>query len=222
MKIDVLTTLPMMFEPIFSQSILGRAVHKGLVDIRVHDLRQWTRNQHKTTDDRPYGGGPGMVMMVEPIDRAVKELKGNDQKVKVVLTDARGNRFNQSKAKKWSGEKHLVFICGHYEGVDERVREYIADEVVSIGPFVMTGGEIAAMAMVDSVVRLLPGVFVKEGVTENESFSIEENGQSVLEYPQYTRPEKYRDWQVPKVLLSGNHAGIAQWRKEKQKKVAKQ
>jgi len=206
MKIDVLTLFPDMFKGPFSESIINRSQEKDLVEIKIHNLRDWAQDKHKTVDDSPYGGGAGMLMRVDVIDKAVSELKAKD--TKGILMDAGGNTFNQGQAGKLSEEKHLILISGHYEGVDYRVHEHIADEVISIGDYVLTGGELPAMVVVDSLVRLIPGVIKKES-TEDESFSA-----GMLEYPQYTRPEGYKGWQVPEVLKSGNHREIDKWRKE--------
>lgn len=239
MKIDILTLFPEMFAGPFNNSILKRARDKALVEINIHNLRDWAKDKHKIVDDRPYGGGPGMILKVDVIDRAVSSLKGKKStlrargpkgpEAKVILLDAKGKRFTQSVAKSLSKSKHLILISGHYEGVDHRVHENLADEVISIGDYVLTGGEIPVMVLVDSIVRLLPGVLKPESLM-NESFSKMENGhrlgephgserklkiENYTEYPQYTRPEKYRGWKVPKVLLSGNHAEIEKWRKKK-------
>lgn len=208
MKIDIITIFPEMFRGPFEASIMGRAQEKGLVEIAIHDLRIWTEDNHKTVDDRPYGGGPGMVMMVEPIDKALAELKTSESWV--ILTGAAGMSFNQQKAQELSGKEHLIMIAGHYEGVDQRVADYLADETLSIGNYVLTGGELPVMVMVDAVVRLLPGVLGKEASLLEESHSTP----GYLEYPQYTRPEDYKGLKVPEVLLSGHHGEIEKWRKE--------
>src|SRR3989344_6115425 len=213
MKMDIVTIFPGMFKGPIDESILKRAQEKNLVEIEVHDLRQWTKDKHKTVDDSPYGGGPGMVMMVEPVDRAIRSLLAQQgdslTKPKVILMTPQGKQFEQKKAQELSKLEHLIFICGHYEGVDERAREHLVDEEISIGDYVLTGGELPAMVVIDSVVRLIPGVLGKEASLDEESFS---NG--LLEYPHYTRPEEFEEWKVPDVLLSGNHAEIAKWRKE--------
>lgn len=214
MRIDILSLFPKMLEGPFEESIIGRAQKKGQVKIKIHNLRDWAKDKHKTTDDRPYGGGVGMVLMVEPIDRALRDLKCKVQstKCKIVLLSPQGKVFNQKMAEKLAKFDHLVLICGHYEGVDERVREHLVDEEISIGDFVLTGGEIPAMAIVDAIVRLLPGVLEKEEAVKFESFSGEK---PLLEYPQYTRPENYKGWKVPEILLSGNHEEIKKWRGKK-------
>jgi len=221
MKMDIVTIFPGMFKGPIDESILKRAQEKNLVEIEVHDLRQWTKDKHKTVDDSPYGGGPGMVMMVEPVDRAIRSLLAQQgdslTKPKVILMTPQGKQFEQKKAQELSKLEHLIFICGHYEGVDERVREHLVDEEISIGDYVLTGGELPAMVVIDSVVRLIPGVLGKEASLDEESFS---NG--LLEYPHYTRPEEFEGWKVPDVLLSGNHAEIAKWRKEQALKRTQQ
>lgn len=214
MKIDILTLFPEMFEGPFSQSIIKRAVEKNLVQITVQNIRKWTIDKRGTVDDRPYGGGPGMVMMIEPIKKALDQLK--DQDSKVVLLDPTGQRFNQEGARKLSQVKHLIFICGHYEGVDQRIKDNLVDEVVSVGDYVLTGGEIPTMTVIDAVIRLIPGVLGKDQSSQEESFS-----EDLLEYPQYTRPEEFEGWKVPSQLLTGNHAEVKKWRFEKARELTK-
>ncbi len=212
MQIDVITTLPSMFVGPLNESILKRAQDRNIVQIKVHDLRQWTSDKHRSTDDHPYGGGPGMIMMVEPIDLALKALnaKKGTPKQKIILTSAKGLLFTQQVAQHWSSElDRIVFICGHYEGVDERVALNLADEEMRIGDYVLTGGELASMVMTDAVVRLLPGVLGDDESSINESHKTP----GYVEYPQFTRPENYKSWEVPKVLLGGNHKAIENWRK---------
>ncbi|MGB9706556.1 MAG: tRNA (guanosine(37)-N1)-methyltransferase TrmD [Microgenomates group bacterium] len=226
MRIDILTIFPEMFKGPFGESIIKRAQTKGLVQINIHNLRKWAVDKRGTVDDRPYGGGTGMIMMIEPIDRALKELKSKakSQKSKVILLDPRGEVFNQKMARKLAKEKHLIFICGHYEGIDERVREHLTDETISIGDYVLTGGELPAMVIVDAVVRLIPGVLEKPEAITTESFAIRNSqldNSQLLEYPQYTRPENFKGWKVPKILLSGNHKKIAEWRKKKAEELTK-
>lgn len=200
-----------------SESILKRAQEKGLATIDLINIRDFSEDKHHTTDLPPYGGGPGMVMSVEPIDRALGKVKGEREKgkVKTVLLSAKGKLFTQEKAHEYAKLDHLILICGHYEGVDERVAEHLIDEEIRIGDYVLTGGEIPAMVITDSVIRLQPGVLGDDTSSHDESHS--EVG--VLEYPQYTRPAEYKGWKVPDVLLSGNHAEIEKWRNE-QKKTA--
>lgn len=214
MKIDVLTIFPEMFSGPIEASLIGKAQEKGLVEINIHNLRKWTKDKHKTTDDRPFGGGPGMVMRLEPISRALKDLC--TEKSRVILLSPQGQAFNQQKAQELSNLNHLIFICGHYEGFDERIREHLIDEEISIGDYVLTGGELPAMIVIDTVVRLLPGVVGKKESLEQESFS-----KNLLDHPQYTRPENFQGWQVPKVLLSGDHQKIKQWRKKQAIKKTK-
>ncbi len=209
MKIDILTLFPDMFKGPFDASIIKRAESKNLIKIQVHDLRKWGIGIRRNVDDKPYGGGVGMILQVDVIDNALKELKKKDSKT--ILLDAGGTRFNQSKAADLGKFDHLILICGHYEGVDHRVHEHLVDEVISIGDYVLTGGEIPAMVITDAVIRLLPGVLGKDESSHDESHK--EPG--YLEYPQYTRPENYKGWKVPQVLLGGNHKDIENWRKEK-------
>ena len=209
MKIDILTLFPEMFKGPFSESIIKRAQEKNLVKVKIHSLRNWTKDKHKTVDDHPFGGGVGMILMIEPIYKAIKELKKKDSKV--ILLTPQGKVFKQKTSKRLSKEKHLIFICGHYEGIDERVRKYLVDEEVSIGDYVLTGGELPAMVVVDSIIRLIPKVLSKKEATKFDSFS----NKNLLEYPQYTRPANFKGWQVPEVLLSGNHKKIKDWRKKK-------
>lgn len=194
-----------MFTGPFQHSIVKRAKEKGLVVINIHNLRDWAKDKHKTVDDRPFGGGAGMVLMVEPIFNAIKSLKTKGSKV--ILLTPQGKVFNQKIAKNLSEDAHLIIICGHYEGFDERIRENLVDMEISIGDFVLTGGEIPAMAITDAIVRLIPGVLLKEDATVHESFT-----ENLLEYPQYTRPAKFNNWIVPEVLLSGNHKSIEKWK----------
>lgn len=216
MKIDILTLFPEMFDSVFNYSITGRAQRENLVSINIHQLRNWADDKHQKVDDRPFGGGVGMLLKVEPIDKAIQSL--NTEKIaKIILTDAGGEKFTQKKALELSQEKHLIFICGRYEGVDHRVHEHIANEILSIGDFVLTGGELPAMIMIDTIIRLIPQVLKKEEAVIYESFSDPENYR-LIEYPQYTRPSDYKGWKVPKVLLSGNHQEIQKWKKKSQKR----
>lgn len=206
MKIDILTLFPNMFKGPFDESIIKRGQEKGIIEINIHNLRQWGLTERKTVDGRPYSGGPGMVLRVDVVDSALKKLKKKGSKV--VVLDATGETFTQKVAQNLSKEKHLILISGHYEGIDHRVHEKLADKVISIGNYVLTGGEIPAMVVTDSIVRLIPGVVGKEESIKDESHSKKD----YLEYPQYTRPENYKGWKVPKVLLSGNHAEVKKWR----------
>ncbi len=208
LKFDVLTIFPAMFDGVVNESIVKRAQEKKKVAVKIHDLRDWTHDNHRKVDDRPFGGGPGMVMMPGPIFDAIKEIKGK-RKAHIVLTCAGGVPFTQARAKQLAKKKNIILICGHYEGVDERVREALVDESLSIGDYVLTGGELPAMVMIDAVTRLLPGVLGKAESLQSESF---EDG--LLEYPQYTRPAVFKRKKVPEVLLSGNHKEIEVWRSE--------
>jgi tRNA (guanine37-N1)-methyltransferase len=208
LAIDVVTIFPRMLDGFLGESMLKRAAEKGAVSFRVVDLRDFTTDVHRTTDDRPYGGGPGMVMKPEPIFEAVESV-ATDQ-ARVVLMTPQGARFDQQKAVELARSRHLVFVCGHYEGVDERVRESLVTDEISIGDYVLTNGVVAAAVVIDAVVRLLPGVLgAGEGATEEESFS-----SGLLEYPQYTRPAAYRGMEVPEILRSGDHQEIARWRRQ--------
>ena len=219
MKIDILTLFPEMFKGPFDESIIKRAQEKDLAKIRIHNLRKWTKDNHKTVDDRPFGGGVGMILMVEPIYEALKELRRKDSKV--ILLTPQGEVFKQKTAQKLSQKKHLIFVCGHYEGVDERIREHLIDEEISIGDYILTGGEIPAMTIIDSVIRLIPGVLKKEEAVKLESFSQNKTDKCLLEHPHYTRPAKFKDWKVPEILLSGNHAEIEKWRKKEAERKTK-
>ncbi len=209
MKIDILTIFPEMFAGPFGESIVKRAIDQKQVEIKIHDLREWTEDKHRSVDAPPYGGGAGMVMRVDVIDKAVSSLRSKESKV--ILLDTKGKIYSQNEAVRMSKEKHLILIAGHYEGIDHRVHEEIADEVYSIGEYVLTGGELPVMVVVDSIVRLIPGVLGNPESLSEESYS--EPGKR--EYPQYTRPSEYKGWKVPEVLLEGNHAEIEKWRKEK-------
>lgn len=213
MRFDIITIFPEIFSSYFSESIIKRARERGLVKINIHNLRDFTTDKHRTVDDVAYGGGPGMVMRVEPIFNALKKIKSagpRGKKTKVILLSAKGKKFDQAMARRLSKQNRVILICGRYEGVDERVAKYLADEEVSIGDYVLTGGELPAMIIVDATARLLPGVLGKKESLKEESF----NQPDYLEYPQYTRPEKFKNWKVPSVLLSGDHKKIDQWRKK--------
>jgi len=214
MKIDILTLFPKMFKGPFDESIIKRAQKKGLIEIQTHDFRKWTKDKRKTVDDRPFGGGTGMILMVEPIYKALRDLKNKNSKV--ILMDPRGRTFNQKIAGNLAKEKHLIFICGHYEGVDERVKKHLVDEEISIGDYVLTGGELPAMIIIDTLIRQIPGVLIKPEASSKESFS-----ENLLEYPQYTRPANFKGWKIPEVLLSGNHKKIDKWRQKKSLEITK-
>jgi len=212
MQFDVLTIFPGMLEGPLTESILKRGRQKGLIEVRLHDLRDYAHDRHRQVDDTPYGGGGGMVMMPGPIFEAAETIlaKHPAPRSRTVLLSPQGTPFNQEKARQLARDcGRLLLICGRYEGVDERVREFLVDEEISIGDYVLTGGELAAMVVIDSVSRLVPGVLGGERSAEEDSFS-----DGVLEYPQYTRPALFRGHPVPEILLSGNHAGIRRWRRE--------
>ncbi len=208
MKFDILTLFPSMFDGPFSESIIKRALNKGLLEICLHNVRDYAADRHNTTDDYPYGGGAGMIMKVEPLAACIEAVQSGSPKAKVVLTTPQGRPFNQAMARDLSLEKGLIIICGRYEGVDERVKELFVDYEISLGDFVLTGGELAAMVMVDAVSRYLPGVLGSDESVTCDSFS-----DGLLEYPQYTRPPEFRGLDVPGVLLSGNHGEISLWRR---------
>jgi len=229
MKIDILTLFPEICRAPLSESMMKRAQENKIVDLRIHNLRDWTTDKHHIVDDAPFGGGQGMVMKPEPIFAAVEELKQKTlnaqrptlnaavQTAKVILMSPAGKRLDQELAAGLSREAHLIIVCGHYEGVDHRVIEHLVDLEISIGDYVLTNGAIAAAVLVDAVVRLLPGALGDEQSAADDSFSAD-----LLEGPQYTRPAEFRDWKIPDVLLSGNHAEIAKWRKEQALKRTKQ
>ena len=207
MKIDILTLFPNMFDGFLNESIIKRAREKGLIEINIHDIRDYTLDPHKKVDDYPYGGGRGMVLMCQPVVDAIESLKKEDSKV--ILMCPQGIKYEQKIAYNLKYEKHLILVCGHYEGYDERIREIIKPREISIGDFVLTGGELPAMVLVDCFARLIDGVLGSDASAKDESFS-----DNLLEYPQYTRPAVFRDMAVPEVLLNGNHAEIAKWRRE--------
>lgn len=258
MQIDIITLFPDMFQGPFSKSIIKKAQEKGLVQINIHNLRKWTKDKHQTVDDKPFGGGPGMLLMCEPIFNCIKSLinqkskilssqnvnknprprrvslpageaglglkndnikfKNRNAKSHAIYLTPQGRIFNQEKALELSGKEHLILLCGHYEGIDQRVINELVDEEISIGDYVLTGGEIPAMVVVDAVVRLIPGVLEGEGATEEDSFS---GGNRLLEYPQYTRPANFRGLKIPEVLLSGDHEKIKKWREAQRLKVTR-
>lgn len=210
MRIDVLTLFPSMFTGVFEASILGKAREKAMISLNTVNFRDYANNKHNTVDDYPYGGGAGMVLKPEPIFSAVEDLtEGEAEPPRVILMCPQGEKFTQQKAEELSKEQHLIFICGHYEGYDDRIRQHLVTDEISIGDFILTGGEIPAMAVIDSVVRLLPGVLGNEQSAESDSFST-----GLLEHPQYTRPALFRDWAVPEVLISGHHENIELWRQK--------
>jgi len=217
MKIDILTLFPEICRAPLGESMMKRAQENKIVDLRIHNLRDWTTDKHHVVDDAPFGGGQGMVMKPEPIFDAVEELreksKIENRKSKIILMSPAGRRFDQQMATQLLRESHLIIICGHYEGIDHRVIEQLVDREISIGDYVLTNGAIAAVVLVDAIVRLLPGALGHEQSAADDSFS-----SGLLEAPQYTRPAEFRGWRVPDVLLSGNHGEIETWRKEEAKK----
>lgn len=210
MKVDVLTLFPEMMDGVFRSSILGKAQEKGIVSLNAINFREYSNSKHGTVDDTPYGGGGGMVLKPEPIFSAVEDLVSRTSTTpRIILMCPQGDTFTQRKAEEFAKEEHLIFICGHYEGYDERIREHLVTDELSIGDYVLTGGELPAMVAIDSIVRLLPGVLGNETSAVTDSFST-----GLLEYPHYTRPAEFRGWKVPDILLSGHHANIELWRRE--------
>ncbi|MCL0064050.1 tRNA (guanosine(37)-N1)-methyltransferase TrmD [Dehalococcoidia bacterium] len=208
MRIDIVTLFPNMFSGPFDESIIRRAREKEFAEILIHNLRDYGLGRHRVVDDYPYGGGSGMVLMPEPLFSAVEAIKG-ESRIPVILLTPQGRLFTQQVAEELAAYSRFILVCGHYEGVDERVREYLVTDEISIGDYVLTGGELAAMVVCDAVVRLIPGVLGSPESVRDDSHS-----GGLLEYPQYTRPQIFRGWEVPPVLLSGNHAEIARWRRE--------
>ena len=237
MRFDIITIFPKIFNSYFSESILKRAQKNKLINIKIHNLRDYTKDKHRTVDDTPYGGGAGMVLKIEPIWRCVQSLSSKfkvpsprlirlgrkSSKSRIILFSAKGKKYTQKDARRLAKYNNLILICGRYEGVDERVAKYIADEEISIGDYVLTGGEIPAMILVDSITRLIPGVLGNPKSLDEESFTQKiQNPKSkiqnlILEYAQYTKPEKYKNWKVPPILLSGNHEKIKKWREKNEK-----
>jgi tRNA (guanine37-N1)-methyltransferase len=225
MRIDIITLFPEICRAPLNESIMKRAQENGVVDLQVHNLRDWTTDRHHVVDDAPFGGGQGMVMKAEPVFKAVEELQEQTSNVqrptrnvqlrrpKVILMSPAGRRFDQELARQLSAESHLIIVCGHYEGVDHRIVEHLIEEEISIGDYVLTNGAIAAVVLVDAIVRLIPGVLGDDQSALDDSFR-----EGLLEAPQYTRPAEFRGWKVPEVLLGGNHGAIAKWRKEQSQK----
>jgi tRNA (guanine37-N1)-methyltransferase len=210
MKFHVLTIFPDFFDGPFRHGVVAKASEAGLVEIQTHDLRQWTFDRHRSVDDRPFGGGEGMLLKPDPVFQATEAIfREKSHNRKVVLMSAQGTLFTQQTARRFSQMSELLLICGRYEGVDERVASHLVDEEISVGDFVLSGGELAAALVIDAVARLLPGVLGNEASRANESFS-----EPLLDYPHYTRPADFRGWKVPEVLQSGNHEAIRQWRRE--------
>ncbi len=216
MKIDIITLFPKMFVGPMNESIMWRAQDKKFIELNIVDMREFGIDERKTVDDRPYGGGAGMILRVDVIDNALKSINAvhGSPNTKIILLDAGGEKFTQKMASDYSKLDRIVLICGHYEGIDHRVHENLVDDIISIGDYVLTGGEIPAMVIADAVTRLIPGVIKSESLVE-ESFSLTTNHKSLVtntEYPQYTRPPIYKDWEVPEILLTGNHKKIKSWR----------
>lgn len=209
MKFDIFTLFPEVFQPYLDASIIKRARSGGLIDVNLHNIRDWAVDRHHTTDDMPYGGGGGMVMKPEPVFASIESVLGSPPAVPVILMTPQGRLFTQEVAKELSSLPHIALLCGHYEGIDERIREHIVTDEISIGDYVLTGGELPALIVMDAVSRYLPGVLGDPTGAEDDS-----HASGLLEYPHYTRPPVFRDWPVPEILLSGNHAAIDKWRKE--------
>lgn len=214
MRIDIISVLPELMESPFKTSILKRAVDKGIVEVHFHQLRDWSVNKHRQIDDEPYGGGAGMVMMVEPLDKCISELKSQRDYDEIIYLTPDGETLNQKMANSLSIKKNLIFLCGHYKGIDQRVRDLHITKEISIGDFVLTGGELAACVLADSIIRLVPGVLNDEQSALTDSFQ-----DDLLSPPIYTRPESYKGLEVPKILLSGNFAKIEEWRHEQAVKI---
>jgi tRNA (guanine37-N1)-methyltransferase len=215
LRFDVLTLFPGLFDGFLSESILGRAIRNELVDVHLWDLRRWAVNKFGQVDDRPYGGGPGMLIMAPPVVEAVEEISALDPTpAHVVMMSPGGNRFNQAKASEFLGKRRLILLCGRYEGFDQRVIDILKPEIISIGDYVLSGGEVPAMVVIDTVMRLVPGVLGDELSSADESFH---DDRGLLEYPHYTRPREYKGLGIPEILLGGNHAEIARWRESQRK-----
>jgi len=212
-QFDFISIFPEVFKPYFEVGVLGKAIKKKLITIKAHNLRKWTRDKHKSVDDQPYGGGAGMVMMVEPFDKAARAVKKRGKKTRVILLSPRGKIFSQKDVPRLKRYDQLIFLCGRYSSVDERVSQLVADEELSVGEYILTGGELGAMIIADAVGRHIPGVVGSEVSLKGETYT--KKGHK--EYPQYTRPEAYKAKKVPKVLLGGNHAEIEEWRKKHSK-----
>ena len=211
MRIEVLTLFPAIFDGYLGQSLLKKAIDAGLVNVQLHDIRQWTRDKHQRVDDRPFGGGPGMVLQAPPVVECVEAVQAMGEPGSVIVLSPRGQTLNQKVVEELAARQRLVLLCGRYEGFDERVFEILKPEEISVGDYVLNGGETAAMVVIDAVIRLVPGVLGDEESNQHDSFS---SGNRLLEFAQYTRPREYRGHQVPEVLLSGDHEAIARWRRE--------
>jgi tRNA (guanine37-N1)-methyltransferase len=220
MRFDILTLFPEIFQGYLGESLLNRAIQAGLVDVGLHNIRDWSKSKHNQVDDRPFGGGAGMVLMAPIVVECVEAVQAaSDEPGHLVMLTPQGQRLNQATVERLATHKRLVLLCGRYEGFDERIRQILQPEEISLGDFVLNGGEVAAMAIVDAVIRLVPGVLGDEDSSVSDSFSGERRW---LEFPQYTRPREYRGWEVPEILLSGNHQGIARWREAESLKRTQQ
>ena len=219
MKIEILTLFPGICHGALGESMLKRARDRGLVELDALDLRQWAPGKHRVTDDMPYGGGPGMVMKIEPIHAALQAVRRPESKV--VLMTPQGRPFSQAIAREYAREQHIILVCGHYEGVDQRVADHLVDDELSIGDYVLTNGALAALVVTDAIVRLIPGVLGDADSAQQDSFGEQSDGR-LLDHPHYTRPEVYEGWRVPDILLSGNHAAIAKWRLERAREFTRE
>jgi tRNA (guanine37-N1)-methyltransferase len=212
MRFDVLTLFPEIFTGYLSQSLLNKAIERELVDVQLHNIRDWTTDKHRMVDDRPFGGGPGMVMKVEPVVECVEEVQqGNEDNSHLIMLTPQGKRLDQPTVERLATYENLMLLCGRYEGFDQRITDILRPEELSVGDYILNGGEVAAMVVIDAVIRMLPGVLGDESSNVDDSFS---EGNRLLEFAQYTRPREYRDHEVPEILLSGNHEAIARWREE--------
>jgi len=218
-KIEILTLFPGICHGALGESMLKRARDRGLVELDALDLRQWAPGKHRVTDDMPYGGGPGMVMKIEPIHAALQAVRRPESKV--VLMTPQGRPFSQAIAREYAREQHVILLCGHYEGVDQRVADHLVDDELSIGDYVLTNGALAALVVTDAIVRLIPGVLGDADSAQQDSFGEQSDGR-LLDHPHYTRPEVYEGWRVPDILLSGNHAAIAKWRLERAREFTRE
>jgi tRNA (guanine37-N1)-methyltransferase len=219
MRFDVLTLFPEMFSGYLGQSLLKRAIQAGLVEVHLHNIRDWARGKHRQVDDRPYGGGPGMVLMVRPVVECIEAVQPLAEPGQVILLTPQGRRLDQRLVEELSAHRRLLLLCGRYEGFDERIRTILQPQEISVGDFVLNGGEVAAMVMIDTLIRLVPGVLGDEQSSQEDSFS---GRNRLLEFPQYTRPPEFRGLTVPDVLLSGNHQEIARWRREQSQERTKE
>lgn len=220
MRIDVMTLFPEMFSGYLGQSVLKLAIQRGMIEVQLHDIRDWSTDPHRSVDDRPFGGGPGMLLKPEPVVECVEAVQSQtEDSGHLVMLTPRGRRFDQTVAEEWSQQSRLMLLCGRYEGFDDRVRQLLEPDEVSIGDFILGGGEVAAMVVIDAVARLVPGVLGDDESSKDDSFS---SGNRFLEAHQYTRPREYRGLSVPEVLLSGNHEAIAQWRDETSRRVTEE